>query len=65
MQGMTNSYYIGVDIGSSSAKLVLIDQGGAVLGEECASYEVALPPRPTMKRRQPFWMASRMTSPTP
>lgn len=52
MQAMTNCYYIGVDIGSSSAKLVLIDQGGAVLGEECASYEVAMP-RPDWKEIAP------------
>lgn len=37
------SYYVGIDIGTSSAKTVLIDEKGKMLKESSRNYEVAEP----------------------
>lgn len=35
------AYYVGIDIGTSSAKLLLMDSGGNVIKSSCRSYEIA------------------------
>lgn len=49
-------YYVGIDIGTSSAKLTLIDEEGAIIKESMREYEI-LEPHPGWKEIDPeAWM---------
>lgn len=49
-------YYVGIDIGTSSAKLTLIDEEGAIIKESTREYEI-LEPHPGWKEIDPeTWM---------
>ena len=46
------AYYIGVDLGTSACKLLLVDEGGAVLNEVTKEYPLYFP-RPGWSEQDP------------
>lgn len=56
------SYFIGIDIGTSATKTLLIDPRGRILGEASAGYPLSHP-RPLWSEQDPedWWQATRKT----
>ncbi|MFZ4467797.1 MAG: xylulokinase [Pirellula sp.] len=56
------AYYLGIDIGTSGTKSLLIDQSGKVLAEATASYSL-LTPKPLWTEQNPedWWTATKQT----
>ena len=56
------AYYLGIDIGTSGTKSLLIDQSGKVLAEATASYPL-LTPKPLWTEQNPedWWTATKQT----
>lgn len=52
------SYYIGIDIGTSGTKSIIIDEKGAILAESSATYQVYMP-KPLWTEQDPedWWTA--------
>ena len=51
-------YYVGIDLGTSACKLLLVDEGGAVLNEVTKEYPLSFP-RPGWSEQNPgdWWRA--------
>ena len=51
-------YYIGIDLGTSAVKLLLVDEGGSVVGEVTKEYPLSFP-RPGWSEQEPedWWNA--------
>lgn len=45
-------YYVGIDLGTSACKLLLVDKGGAVLNEVTKEYPLSFP-RPGWSEQNP------------
>lgn len=62
MHAMAKRYVLGLDIGTSGAKAVLIEEGGALAGKASAEYPL-LTPQPLWAEQNPsdWWLGSKTT----
>jgi xylulokinase len=56
------AYYLGIDIGTSGTKSLLIDESGAAIAEATATYPLATP-KPLWTEQDPedWWLATKST----
>jgi xylulokinase len=56
------AYYIGVDIGTSGTKSLLIDEAGSIIAESSAEYGLSMPkPLWTEQNPEDWWQAVKKT----